>query len=379
MLTKIAIKNYKSLENVELALRPLNVLVGPNNSGKSNLLDCLEWLREFMMIQGPGAIESRGGFKNLVWNGEIQRTISIELSGSLGRKSSYQYLLEVSGGKTHHSISKELFKIDDAILLEYPVSLGNYSGQYILYNRKQERLQNGSIIRGNEPNLKYLAGIESVPELSQFRTEIENWRFHNPVPSRMRNPVQVRRDLRLGKEGENLSGVLHSIHSEFRDAFQKLEEKLRSAVPEVTQLVTALTEGGETYINLKENKLNLPIPSWAMSDGTLALLAMLAVFYSPEPPPLVCLEEPENFLHPHLLELLGELLINASDRSQIMITTHSPYLLDLFKPENVIIIEKKEGKTTLQSAQNKKGIKKALQDLGLGEFWYSGALGGVPE
>ena len=378
MLKRLAIKNYKSLENVALELRPLNVLVGPNNAGKSNLMDSLEWLHEFMVIPGTGAIESRGGFKNLVWNGEIQRTISIELSGSLDHGPSYQYLLEVSGGKTHHTVSRELFKIDDALLLEYPSSLRDYSGGYVVYNRKQERMGSGSH-QGNEPNLKYLGRMESHPELSQLKTEIEKWTFHNPVPSMMKDPVQIKRELRLGKEGENLSGVLHSIHSEFRDSFQKLEAKLRTAVPEVSQLVTALTEAGETYINLKENKVNLSIPSWAMSDGTLALLAMLAVFYSPAPPSLACLEEPENFLHPHLLELLGGLLINASGRSQIMITTHSPFLLDQFKPENVIVVEKKEGKTTLKPALDKKGIKKALRDLGLGEFWYSGALGGVPE
>jgi predicted ATPase len=115
-----------------------------------------------------------------------------------------------------------------------------------------------------------------------------------------------------------------------------------------------------------------------MSDGTVRFLAHLGVVFGASPPPLVCFEEPENFIHPHSLELLAHVLEKASARSQILLTTHSPYLLNFLEPEDVIIVEKHEGATKASRPEHQGAIKEALKTLGLGEIWYAGSLGGTP-
>jgi predicted ATPase len=123
-----------------------------------------------------------------------------------------------------------------------------------------------------------------------------------------------------------------------------------------------------------------------MSDGTLRLLGHLATLYLPQPPPLVCFEEPENYVHPRLLELIVDLLkypptpnpSREGSETQVLVTTHSPYLIDRLEPEDLMIVEKKEGKTEVKGVDDIKEIKEALKTLTLGEMWYSGDLGGVP-
>ncbi len=135
---------------------------------------------------------------------------------------------------------------------------------------------------------------------------------------------------------------------------------------------------GQTFIRIREHGLNAWIPSWGMSDGTLRFLGYLVTLYSPEPPGLICFEELENYIHPRLLELMVDIIRNATERTQILLTTHSPYLVDLLTPGELYIVEKKEGRTQVKRAADRKKIHEALQELGLGEMWYSGSLGGVP-
>jgi predicted ATPase len=399
MIKKITVENYKSLENVQIELAPLTVLVGPNNAGKSNLLDSLRLLHD-LVVSGEGAVEARGGFRHIVWNGETKRTISFTINGHFDRDSGfsesvkYRYKFALVGGPTRYRTSREFFQVSvdteresesdeitTALTKSGPVKLLEYPGQddrsYEICDIHGKRVSGGSA----EEKLPHLRRVwrDDSPLIADFAQQVKNWGFYSLVPSHMVNPVRVRKDLRIEREGDNLSSVLHSIHSEHIDKFGHIEELMQLAVPEINQIVTALTEQGETYANIGEKHLNIRIPSWAMSDGTLRLMAHLAVIFSPDCPPLVCFEEPENFVHPHALKLLANALKKASERTQIILTTHSPHFLDHFEPDSLIIVEKQEGKTTLSQAKGKKGIKKALRTLGLGEMWYSGSLGGVPE
>lgn len=400
MLERLTVRNYKSLEEVTLKLRPLNVFVGPNNCGKSNILDCLQFLTDFI-TQGAGAVHSRGGFGTLVWGGDLRRTISIELEGMLttasyiitvgvegfsparqvmaSRKLPYTYELHLAGGPTHYNLTKESVAIQHnnsaQKILEFPSSepataqIWDEEGRHLL-----------SVAYSSESYLKYALQLPQKHPLTlrALAVAISDWRSYRLVPARMRHPLPVKKDVRLQFEGENLPVVLHSLQSEYRDDFQRIVETLRTGIPELQELYAAITEQGSTYISVKEQGLDQRIPAWAMSDGTLQLLAFLAVLYSPSPPPLACFEEPENFLHPHLLKLLADLLREASERTQILVTTHSPYLLNFMDPADLVIVEKSEGKTKVKRPSAQKALKEALRVLHLGEMWYSGSLGGVP-
>jgi predicted ATPase len=380
-IRQITIRNYKSLENLTLKMRPFMVFVGPNNAGKSNILDALHFLSD-LIRRGQDALKERGGFDQIVFNGDIHRTISLELHGSIEVKAQerrYKYSIALEGDRWgFYRNSKEIFAlVDDGerILLEFPTE----QRMALVFNEAGQQI--GGIGAGQERvYLSHFSDPEPYPVLGHFAQEVQDWAFFNLLPPLMREPIPVRRETQLQPWGQNLAGVLHVLQTEHPQKFKEIERILQAAIPEIEEVTTPLTghEPGRTYIRIKEKGLTVPIAAWGMSDGTLRLLAHLATLYSPSPPPLMCFEEPEDYLHPRLLELIVDLLRNASDSAQILVTTHSPYLVNLLEPEDLFIVEKHGGRTQIKKAEGKKGVKQALEVLGLGDMWYSGAFGGVP-
>lgn len=395
-LNKLIVKNYKSLKDFSLDTKPFMVFIGPNNAGKSNILDCLRFLSEFAKRgdERRNAWIERGGFEQIVFNGEINQTISFELQGTIrveDGERSYRYFVELEGSrwgsclnrhetfslirKIHPRSYRALTEDTEQKLLEFP------GEKDMAIVRDETGKQTGGFGTVRETlYLPFFDDIDHYPILGHFAKEVQNWSFFNLLPPLMREPLPVKRTLQLQSFGENLSVILHTLQSESPKRFKEIEEILKKAVGEVEELTTGLTEHaqGKTYIRIREQNLRIPISVWAMSDGTLRILGYLATLYSPIPLPLACFEEPENYVHPRLLELIVDLIKTASERTQVLVTTHSPYFVDFLQPEDLFIVEKKEGQTTVRKAEDKKGIKEALKTLGLGEMWYSGGLGGVP-
>ncbi len=402
MLDQVHIRNYKSLRDVPLDLRAFNVLIGPNNAGKSNVFDCLGLLSELTRFQQGEPVHSRGGFSSIVWNGEIKNSIGIEISGHEpsfpeqgGDRYRFKYETHVAGGPAHFQITSERFCVNPLdytgaispiekdlsearpngrVLLEYPVE----HNRYRVCDPSGSQSWEGGVTSSLSALLMDFADPQRFPLLGHFALQVRNWAFYNFVPSLMEKPLPVRKDLRLQEHGENFAAVLHSYHSEFRSNFREIEDWLRRAMPEISALLSGLTEVGQTYAQIEERGLKTRIPSWAMSDGTLRFVAHLLVAFGASPPPLICFEEPENYIHPRLLELLAHILKKASTRTQILLTTHSPYLLNFLEAEDILIVEKHEGATEVSQPKDPGAIKEALKTLGLGEMWYAGSLGGTP-
>lgn len=397
MLNKIGINNYKSLKRVEVPLGPLTVLVGPNNAGKSNIRDCFRFLQD-LLDKREGAVSYRGGFHRIIHNGDLKERIRFVLSGTSGIHTDvdYNYALELSGRDyTNYEITLErlfaqphLFNgvrwvsgahaklgINGRALLEFP----NKDGQAEIFAPDGTALGGG----GQDKRSSYLSwwnDMNLYPIVGEFAQDIKNWGFNKIEPSSFKQPVQIIKQLRLSGDGSNTASVLHLIHSEYPDAFRQIEEYLKIAVPELDELRTELSEGGfgHTYIAIKEKGLRDSIPSLNMSDGTLKLIALMVILLNPKPSPLICIEEPENYLHPGLMEFLAHVLKQASDKTQVLVTTHSPYLLNYLNPENVLIVTKKDGATQVRPMKETKGLQEALKVLGLGEVWLGDdSLGGA--
>jgi len=383
MIGNLHVENFKSLEKLDLDISRMNVFVGPNNAGKSNIVDSLLFLRQ-LVTEGAPAVNSRGGFRSIVFDGQLNREILIRLKGEItvSRKEQtpFKYEMGISGGPNYFSITKEHFATltsadRETRLLEFQPKNGMcefFDEEGSLITRMGTGTQQLYLRQGS-----YIERLKGSV-LSEFAQEIESWKFLNAVPSRMKGAMQARKELSLDKEGQNLAAVIHSLHSEYDDRFETLEDHIKKAVPEIKSLQTPLTEQGETYISIAETGLTTRIPSWAMSDGTLRLLGILTMTCSPVPTALFCLEEPENCIHPGLLEYVVDIIRSVSKKAQIIATTHSPYLVNFLAPEDLVITEKKDGRTECKRASETKDLKKALQKIGLGELWYSGAVGGVP-
>lgn len=369
MLTKLKVKNYKSLADFELDLHHFNVLIGPNNSGKSNILDCLDFLTDTAEIVVDEAFRKRGGYDHVVFGGQTEKEIRIDtIIVNKSKKTEYDVSFTDGG------VSKEKLTITENE--EVKVLIEGSEGRGFFFDEKENRLTEYSF---GTPftallNLRDLKRNRSIVD---FKNKILNWRFYHFVPFEMKGAFSVEKRFDPGYKGEEAARTLHSFLSEHLSSFTEIENTLRSAVDEIESLRSPLTREGKTYIAIKEKHFKSLFDYYQVSDGTLRFLAHLLVLLSPEleAPNLACFEEPENFVHPRLLELLAELLKKA--KTQVIVTTHSPYFIDFVQPEDLIVIEKKEGKTIARRLRREE-VEKFMKDFSLGELWYSGKIGGVP-
>ena len=198
-----------------------------------------------------------------------------------------------------------------------------------------------------------------------------SWSFGPDAKLRQPCNAHARSDF-LEEGAENLPLVLSQLHGTHKKSFLAALSKLFDGIVDIQCPVT----GGTVALFLEEAG-NRSIPATRLSDGTLRYLCLLAVLLHPEPPPLICIEEPELGLHPDLLPTLSDLMQEASERTQLIVTTHSDILVDTLtdRPESVVVCEKHDGQTEMQRL-DKGDLAKWLKDYRLGDLWTSGELGG---
>lgn len=371
MLTRLKVQNYKSLRDIDIPLNPLTVLVGPNAAGKSNIVDCISFLSEMPQNDLNQVLANRGGFKDVVWAGSEKGApvpnILIQLEGLLnlkGKNEQFEYGLNISD-KQHEPVELEWVKwgVDKRILYERKESGWKAEGRV------------GSVAR-SASGLQY---PQNMPELFvALASAMQTWSVYDFQRSKIIQRQQIKKETRLAPDGSNAAAVLHWVRNEDVDTFNRLESLLKKAIPEVEHLLTPPDEQGRVYVAFKERHLSGRIPAWNISEGSARLVATLLALFVPKPPELVAIEAPDTALHPYLMEYLAEILKLGSRDTQIVITTHSPFLLNYLPPESLLIVTKEEGQTKVKQVERDEALKEALKALGLGEMWHAGHFGGVP-
>ncbi len=379
-------------ESPELQLQALNVLIGPNGSGKSNLIESIA-----MLQAAPGnlldPIQTGGGISQWLWKGaeqtpvaEIEATIDYPLG-----KLPLRHRLSL----TMNAQRAEL--VDESIENERSDGLSGREDVYFYY-----RYQNGRPVL----NVKAAAGPErgthrqlrredlpldqsvlsqrkdpdQYPEVTYLGNQyakfkiFREWNLGRNTAPRKPQATDLVSDF-LREDAANLALVFNDL--EHRSSLRRsLVERLKDADASIEDFSTKVL-GGTIQLFLHYAGLKSPVPATRLSDGTIRYLCLLAVLCHPVPPPLVCLEEPELGLHPDLLPGLADLLIEASSRMQLIVTTHSDTLIDgLTKvPETVVVCEKREGSTEM-CRKTSAELDKWLKDFGLGQLWRRGEIGG---
>lgn len=180
----------------------------------------------------------------------------------------------------------------------------------------------------------------------------------------------------LEEDGSNLALVLNDLEHR-GDSKDKIVENLRKFNPKIKDYSIRIL-GGTVQLFIREEGLEKPISAMRLSDGTLRFLCLLAVLCHPEPPPLICIEEPETGLHPDILPTIAELMKDAAQRTQLIVTTHSDILVSAFSdlPEAVLVCEKDADGTHFKRLEAEK-LKTWLDEYTLGEAWLRGAIGGT--
>lgn len=391
MINDLKIENFLSLKSVSIELRERNVLVGPNLSGKSNLIRGLRFLTQMVSPQPglyglPNAYDSLGGFSEVEWKGSEPGPIGISLKGSgepfakFGNGVKWEYSIVIAGSQ-----ARTMRVHEESLLVEAGgrrhALIGNDGG-----DRKFSTLDGLSIStvgRSDRSALEY-----EIPdwEGNALRRFFSSMRFYQLIPQTMRAANPSAAAVFLTEFGGNLSSWLMTLQTKHSASFDKIARVARDVFPSLQRLFTIPTQQGQVFLASQEQYLTRPTPLSQMSDGELAFIALLSLIFGPPELTslLYCVEEPENYLHPRLLVTLVEVLKQAQEgsppeqRAQILLTTHSPYLIDKFSLDELIVFEKREGATVTIRPSDKAHLQDLLQneDVGLGELFYSGALSG---
>ena len=366
----------------ELELGPLNVLIGPNGSGKSNLIEAIGLLQAAPRdLTSP--IREGGGVHDWIWKGEPKAKgarIEVIVDNPKGPQSlRYQFTFAEKGQR---------FELTDERIENEKPDYGH--GQPYIFFKYQngrpylnvkETGQRQLLREDIDPEQSILAqrkDPDHYPELTylgQVFGQIKlyrEWSFGRDTLPRKPQDTSLPNDL-LEENARNLGLVLNRLKREPK-VKKRLLDALRKLYEGVTDFDTII-EGGTVQVFFQEG--NITVPATRLSDGTLRYLCLLAILCHPKPPPLVCIEEPELGLHPDILPTLSDLLRDASERCQLIVTTHSDVLVDALTdtPESVIVCEKPQGQSELRRL-SKDELSDWLERYSLGELWRKGELGG---
>ena len=228
--------------------------------------------------------------------------------------------------------------------------------------------------------IKGLAQFEKFPAAVALGNLIERWHLSDIHVSQARDEQWAGFAEHLSQKGENLSLVIDYLHKKHKQTLNSVIEAMKRRVPGIEEINSKVIETGQVLLRLKDRSFAEPFLASHVSDGTIKMLAYLVLLHDPNPPPLLCIEEPENQLYPRLLEELAEEFRQYANRgSQVFVSTHSPDLLNAAQLEEVFWLAKKDGYTAVQHAKTDTQLEAYMHEPGekMGWLWRQGFLPGV--
>ncbi len=395
MINSIKLDNLLSFAygSPALELKNLNVLIGANGSGKSNLIEALALVRTTPRTASNDDFQrtiSRGGtISEWIWKGDANHpaTIELVLDGphplpKFNRKKPLLHSLTFTGKQqrvlfVEETIESAMNYYRDNEFLYYRFDNGNAvinsesGGERKL---KQENISAELSILAQRKDPDQFPEITYLADLYEQFCFYREWSFGRNTVFRNPQKADLRND-RLEEDFSNLGLFLNRIKTHKPKAKTAILNGLKDLYSGVDDF-NVNVEGGTVQVFFTEGEFT--IPATRLSDGTLRYLCLLAILCDPDPPPLLCIEEPELGLHPDILPKLADLLIEASKRTQIIVTTHSDILVDAMTetPESVVVCEKQEGKTSMVRL-SKDDLAVWLDKYRLGQLWTRGEIGGT--
>ncbi len=381
-IESVRVENYRALRKVELDnLTPMTVLLGPNGSGKSTIFDVFNFLSECFQFGLRHAWDRRGRGKELKTRG-ADGPIVFELKYREQPKSPIiTYHLAIDEGPKGPEVVEEWLqwrrgqKGQPFRFLEFRRGVGRaVSGELpdIQDQRKETTLRSPDLIAVNT-----LGQLAEHPRVAALREFITDWYVSYLSIDQTRNQPEAGPQERLSKNGENLPNVIQYLKEQHPERLEKIFAVLRQRIPRLERVEAEPMPDGRLLLQIKDAPFEQPVLSKFASDGTLKMLAYLTVLYDPDPPRFIGIEEPENFLHPRLLPELAEECRAATERSQLLITSHSPFLLNAMRAEEVWVLYRDEqGFTRAVRTSGIPGIREFMQaGASLGYLWMEGHFG----
>ncbi len=378
-LEYLRVQNYRALQNLELKnLTPLTVFLGPNGSGKSTIFDVFAFLSECFSVGLRKAWDKRGRFKELRTR-DSSGPIVIELKYRERPKSPViTYHLAIDEENKSPLVAEEWlrwkrqpygqpfrfldFRRGSGLVIsgEQPEQQGE---------RIEEKLYSPEMLAVNT-----LGQFAKHPRVSALRRFITGWYLSYLSADSTRGVPEAGPSEKLSATGDNLPNVIQYLKEQHADRLDDILRTLSRRVPRLERVDAEVMADGRLLLQVKDAPFERPILAKFVSDGTLKMLAYLTVLYDPVPPPLVGIEEPENHLHPRLLPELAEECREATVRTQLMVTTHSPFFVNSLKPEELWVLYRDErGHSLAKSTAEMQGVVDFVESgAKLGQLWMEG-------
>lgn len=374
----LKVRNFRALREVEFKnLTPFTVLLGPNGSGKSTVFDVFAFLAECFDMGLRKAWDKRGRAKELKTRGS-DGPVSIEIKY---REPGFPII-------TYHLAVDEI--AGKPIVVEEWLSWrrGGHGKpfRFLDYREGHGRAVSGDLpdeqdqrveVPLKSPDLlavNALGQFADHPRVAALRDFITGWYVSYLSAESSRGQPEAGPQERLSKTGDNLANVIQYLAEQYGSRLERIFSVLRNRVPRIERVLAEIMPDGRLLLQIKDAPFSHPVLARFASDGTLKMLAYLVLLYDPSPPPFIGIEEPENFLHPRLLLELAEECRSATSRTQLLVTTHSPFFLNGLRPEEVRVLWRNDdGYTQARRVSDLPGVTEFINHGALlGNLWMEG-------
>jgi predicted ATPase len=373
----LTIHGFRRLYDVHLNLRPLSVMIGANGTGKTSILDALSLLARSAQGKMSESISELSGLTNLLTYDkadDLQLGISMTVPGH----QPLEYSLKLRPQAVAYEISEERLWQHRQGYPEPFLHIDSHGANIHYYEKDQKK-----IVRPTWDFKPLETSLSQVPKMFQqpedFRNRLSSSTFYHVLNVDPRSPVRVPQPMQPaalpGRNGEELVSCLFYLRETERSRFEAIEDALRAAFPRFDRLDFPPVAAGTLALTWRETESSKPFYMHQLSEGTLRFLWLATLLQSPGLTWLTLLDEPEVSLHPELLRLLADMMREASNRTQLVVATHSDRLIRFLQPKEIVVMDADEDGMTALKWADELDLDEWLKDYSLDELWSNGRLG----
>jgi len=363
-LDRIEVKGFKSIRQMDLELRPLNVLIGANGSGKSNFISVFRFLNAMVERRLQVYVGQAGGVDNLLY---------------FGRQTSYQLEVRLNFGNNGY-YAGFIPDVDNRLI---------FSGEQCWYRKYEFEKRNAEVTSSDLGGGHIESELEKnlLPEFKDVWGDvleaIKSWIYYHFHDTSDTSRIKVTQDLNdnqmLRPDASNLAAYLYLLREKHRPYYDKIVKTIRLVAPffDDFSLQPNPLNMETILLRWRERGVERDLSASLLSDGTLRFICLATLLLQPKLPSTILIDEPELGLHPYAIGILAELLQSASVDTQVIVSTQSVSLIDEFKAEDIIVVEREEGQSTFKRL-NTHQLEGWLEEYALSELWEKNIIGGRP-
>ena len=365
MIKSIRIKNFKNFREVEFDVRPLNIFIGPNGTGKSNLGNFLLMMSflasgPFSSAFGPGPFTFRQTLSRREKSDPSPQELDLH----------FEVTLELDGINYNYTLIFTEIRRNEYLIREE--TLNEVQGEilFTIMDVKARESKMAQMRKGHAWN----DSEKRIRAVAQYLSKIKRYRF---IPDLIKKPSEIQDSYLLDHTGENLAAVIHHLERNHPENFQRIVQEITRSVPGIKRIFTPhLGDANQVGIGVEEQKKSGYFVGPQLSDGFLVFLALCTLFNLPDQPRIFFIEEPETYLNPNRLRVLYGLMHRftvANPGKQVLMSSHSPYFIDWSdgNAEELTLMQEKDGWAELLNLKGINELRYFLEEDSWGRNWVS--------